>query len=421
MNEPFERFVDEHIELSRRYFLRAGVAGTAALASWPLLAADPATNPALAEAIAKLEPFMTKQDDFRDVSRGKPLPHKLPLEKRQEVGLTRDTWSLDVLADPDKPAKVKNPLLKEKGTALDFAALMKLAETKSVRFAKVMTCLNLGCPLGAGIWEGVPLREVMWLAQPQKNLRRVHYYGYHNDKPDQMFRSSLPVDRVLEDQFDLPPVILCYKLNGDWLTPERGGPVRIVVPEGYGFKSVKWLSHVFLSNRFNANDTYASGNNDVYSALKSFAATLSVPPKVKAGEPIPVTGYAQVGIAGVTKVQTWMQPTREAWSPDDPHYQTAPWQDAEILGPPTVWNGGLPEGKIPKQTIGFDPETGQPQQWPMRLLKIHWAKLLPGLPAGKYTFRSRTVDEKGYGQPMPRPFQKSGHAAIEEISVKVEA
>ena len=80
-----------------------------------------------------------------------------------------------------------------------------------------MTCLNIGCPLGMGVWEGVPLRDVVWLTQPKENLRRVFYYGYHNDDPKQMFRSSLPVGRVLEDPDDLPPVILCYKLNGEWL------------------------------------------------------------------------------------------------------------------------------------------------------------------------------------------------------------
>jgi hypothetical protein len=56
----------------------------------------------------------------------------------------------------------------------------------------------------------------------------------------------------------------------------------------------------------------------------------------------------------------------------------------------------------------------------MRLSKIHWAALLPGLPAGEYTFRSRTVDEKGIAQPMPRPFRKGGHSAIEEIHVVVK-
>ena len=32
--------------------------------------------------------------------------------------------------------------------------------------------------------------------------------------------SKLPIGRVLEDPFGLPPVILCYKLNGQWLNSE---------------------------------------------------------------------------------------------------------------------------------------------------------------------------------------------------------
>jgi hypothetical protein len=57
----------------------------------------------------------------------------------------------------------------------------------------------------------------------------------------------------------------------------------------------------------------------------------------------------------------------------------------------------------------------------MRLSKVHWAVLLPGLAAGKYTLRSRTIDEKGIAQPLPRPFRKSGHSAIESVAVTVLA
>src|SRR5207249_10068508 len=128
-----------------------------------------------------------------------------------------------------------------------------LAEKHAVRFPKAMTCLNIGSPLGMGVSQGVPLREVIWLTQPRENLRRVFYHGYHNDDPQQMFRSSLPISRVLEDPFDLPPVILCYKLNGQWLDSERGGPVRVVVPEAYGFKSIKWLTQDRKSTRLNSS------------------------------------------------------------------------------------------------------------------------------------------------------------------------
>jgi DMSO/TMAO reductase YedYZ molybdopterin-dependent catalytic subunit len=416
----FSAFLDEHRGLTRRYFLRMGASSAAMLACWPRSTRGEPVAPELAEAIAKLETILTAQDKFQDVSRGTPLPHALAAEKKTEVGLTRETWRLEVLADPDKPARIRKPLAKADNTALDFASLLKLAEKHSVRFAKVMTCLNIGCPLGAGIWEGVPLREILWLTEPRENLRRVFYHGYHNDDAKQMFRSSLPVGRVLEDPFDLPPVIVCYKLNGDWLTSERGGPVRIVVPEAYGFKSIKWLSHIYLSNIAAANDTYAEQNNDVDSPLKTFAATLSVPRKVKAGQAIPVTGYAQVGIGGLSKVQVWMQPKTEQHPAEDRNYATAPWKDAEILAPPKNWGGDLPEGKIPAGTLGFDDKTGEPRTWPLRLFKAHWATLLPGLPPGEYTLRSRAIDEKGNAQPLPRPFRKSGWAEIEWVGIAVE-
>ena len=419
MSDSIDRFLSEHQQVTRRWLLQSGAAGMAALGAGRLWGDEPSGNSLLRDAIENLESLLTVQDEFQDVSRGNPKPHSLPEDQKKQVGLTRDTWSLDVLSDPDNPARLRKELTAKDGTAFDFNGLMQLAETRAVRFAKVMTCLNIGCPLGTGIWEGVPLREVVWATQPRENLRRVFYYGYHNDKPEQMFRSSLPVGRIFEDPFDLPPVILCYKLNGQWLSPERGGPVRVVVPEAYGFKSIKWLSHVVLSNIAHANDTYAEKNNDVDSPLKTFAATLSVPKPVSTEAPFAVTGYAQVGISGLSKVQVWIHKEGDEMPEGGRYFADAPWVDTEILPPPTDWGGGLPNNKIPTPAHGFDSQTGQPKTWPLRLAKVHWAVLMPGLPAGKYTLRSRTVDEKGHAQPLPRPFRKSGHSAIERIDFEV--
>lgn len=418
MNEP-TRFLREHIALTRRHFLQVGAGGLAMSGLWSWSRAGETTSPELSEVLEKLESYLTRPDDFYDVSRGKPVPHSLLDQKKREVGLTRDTWRLEVISDADHKVRLRNPMNKADGTAFDFAALMQLADTRAVRFAKVMTCLNIGCPLGMGIWEGVPLREVIWAAGPRDNARRVYYYGYHNDDPKQMFRSSLPIGRVLEDPFDLPPVIACYKLNGQWLTPERGGPVRIVVPEAYGFKSIKWLSHVVLSSMSHANDTYAEQGNDIDSPLKTFAATLSVPRQVAAGNKLPLTGYAQVGIGGLSKVQVWIQPNGESWPRDDRYFDGAPWVDMRILPPPDDWGGGLPDNEIPAETIGFEATSGKPIAWPMRLCKAHWAGVYDGLSPGKYMLRCRAVDAKGHGQPMPRPFRKSGHAAIEQVEIVV--
>ena len=196
--------------------------------------------------------------------------------------------------------------------------------------------------------------------------------------------------------------------------------MRVVVPEGYGFKSVKWLTHIVMSNLAHANDTYANGNNDIDSPLKTFAATLSVPQKMKSNQPIPITGYAQVGISGLTKVQVWVSPLGKGWAADDPYFTTAPHgADAHAsAAPPAKWGGQLTDNEIPKETIGFDPQ-GKPTSWPMRLCKVHWAALLPGLEAGEYTLRCRTIDAKGQAQPMPRPFKKSGRCEIESIKLTV--
>lgn len=420
MIDPYA-FLGEHQQATRRYFLGLGAAGAAAWSLHPLAHALGAERaPLLTEAIEKLESYLTRQEDFRDVSRGKPKPHSLPEEKRNEVGLTRDSWRLEVISDPDKPAVVRNPLTRKQGNALDFAGLMKLAKRHAVRFPKVMTCNNIGCPLGMGVWEGVPVREVLWLTKPRRDLRRIFYWGYHNKDPKQMFRSSLPIGRVLEEPFGLPPIVLCYKLNGEWLNPERGGPVRLVVPEAYGFKSIKWLTTIVLSNLFHANDTYANGNNDVDSWLKTFAATLSVPGALKPGQPFPLTGYAQVGISGLSKVQYWVQPEGDEWDSKDPYYSRAPWKDAQILPPPKAWGGEIGGGSIPQPTIGFDPQSGRPKRWPLPLTKAHWAALLPGLPEGEFTLRVRSIDQNGRAQPMPRPFDKSGRVSIEEKELLVE-
>ena len=105
--------------------------------------------------------------------RGNPPPHELSLEKRRAVGLTRETWQLEVVPDPESNAQVERPLSKKEGNALAWEQFMSLAEKKAVRFLHVISCTNMPKPLGMGLWEGVPLREVIWLTQPKTNVRRV--------------------------------------------------------------------------------------------------------------------------------------------------------------------------------------------------------------------------------------------------------
>ena len=364
--------------------------------------------------------YLTPEEEFGDVERGNPLPYTLDATRRLEVGLERETWQLEVVTDPESDAKIEQPLSKALGSAIDFETLVRLGEIHGVQYLKGISCNNIGEPLGMGLWEGVPLRVLVWMTRPLGNIRRVYYYGYHNDDPEQMFRSSLPIGRVLEDAPGELPVLLCYKMNGKYLTGRRGGPVRMLVPKAYGFKSVKWLQRVVLTNHYAANDTYERWNNDLDSPMKTFARFAQVPQTARAGEQIRISGLAQVGVSGLAKVQYCWQRKDEPAPADDPMFSRANWHDAEILPPPEYWGGGLPEGTLPGIPLLFDPATSRPSHWPLRYTMAHWAAELPRLAPGSYTVRCRSIDDNGIAQPMPRPFAKSGRVEIQEVTLVVE-
>jgi DMSO/TMAO reductase YedYZ molybdopterin-dependent catalytic subunit len=344
-----------------------------------------------------LHGYLTPQAEWGDVERGNPLPYTLPPERRREVGLERETWQLEVVADPASNSVVEAPLSKDNGTALDFEGLLKLGQQHGVRYLKGITCNNLGEPLGMGLWEGVPLRVVIWMARPVANVRRVLYHGYHNDDPRQIFQSTLPIWRVLEEPPGEQPVLLAYKLNGEYISGKRGGPVRMVVPEAYGFKNVKWLQQVLLSNEHGANDTYRLGNNDLDSPMKTFARFLEVPATAPAGRSIPIRGISQVGVSGLSKVQYWVHPHGQALPDDDPYFTRGNWRDAEILTPPAEWGGRL-----------------------VRYTIVHWVAELPALAPGGYDLRCRSIDLNGIAQPMPRPFAKGGRADIQTLPLTIQ-
>ena len=408
----------EHSYVTRRYFLQLCTMGAAASNISRLFAQDPngEVHPLLAEAISKLE-YLTRDENFINYGRGKPPPHELPPEKLREVGLVPETWQLEVLPDPESNAEVQRPLSRKQGTALNWDGLMRIAEKKAVRFLSVMSCTNGKDPCGMGLWEGVPLREVIWLARPTSNIRRIFYFGYHNDDPEQRFQSSLPIGRVLEDPPGELPIILCYKLNNQWLTSKRGGPVRMLVPDAYGNKSVKWLQCIMLTNNYQANDTYALWNNDTESPIKTCARFVHTPKTFKTREPVPVTGVAQVGMSNLSKVQYWLCRHEQSLPDDDPYFTRAPWKDADIIPPPDDWGGGLPDGKLPPIPRQFNTISGKPLRWPMPNTIVHWATLLTVEDPGQYDLRCRTIDANGFAQPMPRPFIKSGYNAIQQVRI----
>ncbi len=289
-----------------------------------------------------------------------------------------------------------------------------------------MQCNNIPVPLGQGLWEGVPLREVIRRVGKVGNVRRVYYWGFHNDDPAQLFQSSLAYNRVMETPPWEPPPLIAYRLNGAEIPPERGGPVRMIVPWAHGFKSIKWLQRIVLTNDYKANDTYALQNNDPESYLKTAAYLGKGSPTFKAGMPVVIEGTAMAGWSGLKRVESW-RPSRDAACTTGrrrPGLEDRPTcAPCALMQPPEDWDALLPEGTSPREVWGFDPATGKPRSWPLPFSTVPFTGHGSEGPRPRllrYEFRARTVDLNGFAQPEPRTYQKSGLNLIQSQTFRSE-
>ncbi|HEX6952856.1 MAG TPA: molybdopterin-dependent oxidoreductase [Gaiellaceae bacterium] len=83
-------------------------------------------------------------------------------------------------------------------------------------------------------WGGVRISDVLAQAQPQAAGRALRFVSM-----------EVPyVDYLTKKQALLPDVMLAYEMDGKPLRQEHGAPVRLVIPEMYGYKNVKWLNGI---------------------------------------------------------------------------------------------------------------------------------------------------------------------------------
>lgn len=85
-------------------------------------------------------------------------------------------------------------------------------------------------PSGTAKWLGIPLRDVLEMAIINESGYDIVFHAADN------YSDSLSLDQALADN-----ILLAYKMNGENLPPEHGFPVRLVAPDHYGYKWVKWI------------------------------------------------------------------------------------------------------------------------------------------------------------------------------------
>jgi DMSO/TMAO reductase YedYZ molybdopterin-dependent catalytic subunit len=87
-------------------------------------------------------------------------------------------------------------------------------------------------------WRGVAARTLLAMVEPLPSARHVILHGYDGYTTN-----------VRLDQFDQPDVFLVHQWDGRPIDRRHGGPVRLLIPHLYLWKSAKWLRRIELSAR----------------------------------------------------------------------------------------------------------------------------------------------------------------------------
>ncbi|WP_367834425.1 molybdopterin-dependent oxidoreductase [Vulcanisaeta sp. JCM 16159] len=124
---------------------------------------------------------------------------------------------------------VNNPL------NLTYSELTSMPTTTII---DTLQCVSVPYFLKAVVkWTGVPLKYVLNAAGVQSGATKVILYGADG------YTSDLPLWKAMEDD-----TLIAFMADGQPLLTTHGYPVRLVVPRWWGYKYVKWLVKITVTN-----------------------------------------------------------------------------------------------------------------------------------------------------------------------------
>ncbi len=157
-----------------------------------------------------------------------PLRDRLPPGQR----LVQDWPVLDLGVEPDvTPAKFRLDLdgAVENRLSLNLDAFMALPMAESVSDIHCVTQWSRY----DNHWQGVPARAILDLVRPAREAKFVIFHSFDG------YTTNIRLD-----QFDQPDVFLVHQWEGKPIGRAHGGPVRMLVPRLYLWKSAKWLRRI---------------------------------------------------------------------------------------------------------------------------------------------------------------------------------
>jgi DMSO/TMAO reductase YedYZ molybdopterin-dependent catalytic subunit len=144
------------------------------------------------------------------------------LDLGQQPSVSTQTWKLDVRGLVEHPITL--------GWA-DFQALEQSSKLTDIHCVTTWSRYD-------NTWKGVSTRDLLDRVMPKEEAHYVMLTSYDG------YTTNLP----LED-FAAEDAILATAWEGEPLTRDHGGPMRLVVPHLYFWKSAKWLNRIELIGR----------------------------------------------------------------------------------------------------------------------------------------------------------------------------
>lgn len=251
-----KEITDERHYLNRRNFIRSGVfAGSAA-----------ATGAVYRYFNAPSSTEVTTSD-VAEVSTGSKLSTSETPNTLEQIThynnfyefSTNKSAVADKAADfVTRPWTVEVGGLADKPKAFTIDELLKFEQEERIYRFRCVEAWSMVIP-----WIGFPLRRLLDIVQPQPAAKYVAFQTYYGTKslnaelppgPNGMQSSSsagidLPyVEGLRLDEADHPLTILATGIYGKQLPNQNGAPIRLVVPWKYGFKSIKSIVRIMLTD-----------------------------------------------------------------------------------------------------------------------------------------------------------------------------
>ena len=107
-------------------------------------------------------------------------------------------------------------------------------------YKKVVT---LNCVEGWSVnilWEGLLVKDLLKAAEPLPTAKVIILYAYDG------YSTSFPLDYVINND-----ILMAYKINDITIPPERGFPFELVAESKWGYKWIKWITKIELSDDVN--------------------------------------------------------------------------------------------------------------------------------------------------------------------------